>query len=105
MTSAKLLLVALSFTTLTPKMGIAQEQWPPQMLQQMECLKRHGLIQGTVTDMRRGDAHFAPDMRETTIGGRSPTIRYNGQFVEGKTNLSPDIIKLCSPNTTLRKGN
>ncbi|HUI97456.1 MAG TPA: hypothetical protein VLX44_17000 [Xanthobacteraceae bacterium] len=83
--------------------GQAQDQWPETLVRQMECLKQHGLIQGTVTDVIRGDAHFAPYMRPTAIGGAVPAIRFNGQFVEGRTNLSPDIIKICNPNAELRK--
>jgi hypothetical protein len=81
----------------------AQDQWPEKMLRDMECLKRHGLIQGTVTEVLRGEAHFAPYFRELAIGGKAPSIRYNGPFIEGKTRLSPDIIKICIPNATLRK--
>ena len=83
--------------------AIAQKSFPEKLLRDVECLKRNGLIQGTVTDVRRGDAHFAPYFRETRIGGRSPSIRYNRDFVEGRLNISPDIIKKCNPNTTLRK--
>lgn len=84
--------------------ALAQERWPEKMLRDMECLKQHGLIQGTVSDVRRGDAHFAPYFRETAVG-RVPSIRYNGLFVEGKAKLSPDIIKICVPNADLRKIN
>jgi hypothetical protein len=81
----------------------SQEQWPEKMLKDMECLKEHGLIQGTVDQVVRGEAHFAPYMRPTTIGTLAPSIRYNGQFVEGKAPVSPDIIKLCIPNAVLQK--
>jgi hypothetical protein len=86
-----------------PLPSLAQDQWPEKMQREMECLKQHGLIQGTVTEVIHGDAHFAPYYRETAIGGRLPSIRYNGQFVEGKTKLSPDIIKICNPNAELHK--
>jgi hypothetical protein len=75
------------------------------MVRNMECLKQHGAIQGTVTDVIRGEAHFAPYNREIAIGGHIPSIRYNAQFVEGQTKLSPDIIKICHPNVDLRKIN
>jgi hypothetical protein len=82
--------------------ALAREQWPKKMLRDMECLKRHGLIQGTVADVLRGEAHFAPYYREAAIG-RIPSIRYNGLFVEGKLKASPDIIKICIPNADLHK--
>ena len=90
---------------LTAVNATAQAPWPEKMLRDMECLKMHGLIQGTVTDVIRGDAHFAPWYRPLAIGGTTPSIRYNGAFVEGRTNLSPDIIKICIPSTDLRKVN
>jgi hypothetical protein len=80
----------------------AQERWPEGIVKNIECLKRHGLIQGTVADVLRGNAHFAPYYREAPIG-RIPSIRYNGLFVEGKTKASPDIIKICNPNADLHK--
>jgi hypothetical protein len=81
----------------------SEEQWPDKMLRDMDCLRQHGLVQGTVAEVLRGDAHFAPYYRESKIGIRVPSIRYNGQFVEGKTNLSPDIVKICIPNAILQK--
>jgi hypothetical protein len=80
----------------------AQEQWPEKMVRDMECLKRHGLIQGTVADVLRSEAHFAPYYRETAIG-RVPSIRYSGLFIEGKAEASPDIIKICIPNADIHK--
>jgi hypothetical protein len=98
---ARVLTIACAVATFSP--ALAQDQWPPKLLSDMECLKRHGLIQGTLTEVRRGEAHFAPYFRETAIGGRSPTIRYNGAFVAGRTKASPDIIKTCIPNATLNR--
>jgi hypothetical protein len=96
-------LLAVMTTLAASVSGYAEDQWPEKMKRDMECLKEHGLIQGTVREVISGDAHFAPYYRDTAIGGRIPSIRYNGQFIEGKTNLSPDIIKLCVPNTVLMK--
>jgi hypothetical protein len=95
--------IGLLISFATPFAVEAQDQWPDKMLREMECLKQHGLIQGTVEQVIRGDAHFAPYYRLTAIGVRMPSIRYNGAFVEGRTNLSPDIIKICVPNAQLRK--
>jgi hypothetical protein len=81
----------------------AQDVFPDKMIKDIECLKSHGLIQGTLTDVIRGEAHFAPYFRETGIGARVPSIRYNKDFVEGRLKVSPDIIKICIPNATLRK--
>jgi hypothetical protein len=97
----RLLIVAIGL--FVPPVAYAEDQWPEKMLRVMECLKQHGLIQGTVDQVIRGDAHFAPYMRETAIGAPAPSIRYNGAFVEGKAPLSPDIIKICIPNAVLRK--
>lgn len=83
----------------------AQEAFPEKMLKDAECLKSHGLTQGTVTDVLRGEAHFALYFRETGIGARVPSIRYNSDFVEGRLKVSPDIIKTCIPNAVLRKVN
>lgn len=85
--------------------GYAAEQFPEKMLRDMECLRNLGLIQGTVSQVLQGEAHFAPWYRETAIGARVPEIRYNGAFIEGKAKLSPDLIKQCIPNLTLRKIN
>ena len=81
----------------------AEEAWPEKMVKEMECLKQHGLIQGSVADVLNGDAHFAPYYKPLAIGGNSASIRWNGQFIEGKTNLSPEIIKMCMPNATFYK--
>jgi hypothetical protein len=93
------------FVTASSLDAVAQDRWPDSIVRNMECLKQHGAIQGTVTDVIRGEAHFAPYYRETAIGGRVPSIRYNSQFVEGQTRLSPDIIKICNPNVELRRLN
>jgi hypothetical protein len=83
--------------------GALGEQFPEKLQKDIDCLKRHGLVQGTVTDVMRGEAHFAPYFRETNIGARLPSIKFNKDFVEGRLQVSPDIIKTCNPNTTLRK--
>jgi hypothetical protein len=79
------------------------EDIPPKMLNDIECFKRHGLIQGTVDEAMRGDAHFAVFFQDTKIGGRRATLRFNGAFIEGKTKISPEIVKTCNPNLTLKK--
>ncbi len=81
----------------------AAEVYPPRMLRDIECLKNHGLIEGTVTQVRQGEAHFAPYFRETAIGARVPSILYNSDFVEGQLKVSPDIITICVPGAVLRK--
>jgi hypothetical protein len=104
-TSSKFAALAILAVVSGNALAQAQDQWPENMLRDMECLKRHGLIQGTITEVLRGEAHFAPYLRELAIGGKAPSIRYSGPFIEGKTRLSPDIIKICIPNATLRKIN
>lgn len=76
---------------------------PPRMLQDIECFKRHGLIQGTVSEAMRGDAHFAVFFHETRIGAPRPTIRFNGAFMEGRAKISPNVVKDCNPNISLEK--
>ncbi len=81
----------------------ASESWPEKLVKEMECLKQQGLIQGSLVDVQYGDAHFAPQRKPLAIGGEGTSIRFNGAFIEGKTNLSPDIIKKCIPNLILKK--
>lgn len=100
---AKSLSLACMVATFGPILALAANHFPEEMLRDIECLKRHGLIQGTVTDVRSGEAHFAPYFRETSIGARRPTMKYNKDFVEGRLKVSPDIIKICRPGATLRK--
>jgi len=90
-------------STLTPVDAYATDEFPAKLLQNVECLKSHGLVQGTVTDVKRGEAHFAPYFRETSIGARMPSIYYNKDLVEGRLGVSPDIIKTCNPAAILRK--
>ena len=81
----------------------AEEPWPEKMIKDMECLRTAGLIQGSVADVQNGDAHFAPYHKPLAIGGEGAAIRWNGKFIEGKTNLSPDIIKKCMPDAVFNK--
>ncbi len=83
--------------------AFADDQFPPKMLTDIECLKQHGLKQGTVTDVLQGSAHFAPYFRETSIGARVPLIKFNKDFVEGRLPKSPSIIKECNPNLTIQR--
>lgn len=83
--------------------AFSQDRLPPRMVQDIECFKRLGLIQGTVTEVMRGDAHFAVFFKDLKIGGKGPTIRFNGAFVEGRTSISPTVVKECNPNVALEK--
>ena len=80
----------------------AQETWPDKMLRDMECLKHLGLIQGTVVDVQRGDAHFAPYWRQTVVG-KTASIRWNGDFVEGRGKISINVVRNCIPHATFQK--
>lgn len=98
---------ALMFVSMLPiasGAALAQGDLSPRMAQDIECFKRHGLIQGTPTEMNRGDAHFAVLMVDTAIGFKKPIVRFNGAFIEGKAKLSPEILKQCNPNINLEKG-
>ena len=96
-------ILILFLLTFAPSLATAEDQLPPKLLRDIECFKSHGLIQGTVTEAMRGDAHFAVYFKETKIGGRSPGVRFNGAFIEGRTKISPDVVKQCNPNITLEK--
>src|ERR1700674_2447210 len=71
----KFLIISCLVGVFNPLGAAAEAPWPEKMVQNMECLKRHGLIQGTVTDVLRGDAHFAPYDRPLAIGRTAPSIR------------------------------
>jgi hypothetical protein len=103
MRHAKYMSLGFAAATFSSILVNAQEVFPEKMLRNAECLKSYGLTQGTVTDVIRGEAHFALYFRETGIGARVPSIRYNTDFVEGRLKVSPDIIKTCNPNAVLRK--
>lgn len=97
------MIISSLIIVISSSVAIAQRQFPSKMLNHIECLKRHGLLQGTVTDVRNGDAHFAPYFRVGRIGAKIPAMKYNKDFVEGRLIKSPEIIKVCNPNTTLHK--